>query len=134
MKTISSRLRDGADLLDEINELCRINQIQAGVILSAVGGLTSSKIRVPVIDGKVKYISPTNLEITSLHGTVSQNGCHLHITVSDRSGTVLGGHLKQGCTIRNTCELVIGVLDSAVFTREPDPKTGYDELVVSQDY
>ena len=131
MKTIAVRLHDGQDLLEEIQRLVAKHDVPAGVILSAVGSLETSKIRVPVIDGQVKYITPTNLEIDNLHGTVSVNGCHLHISVSDVDGTVSGGHLKEGCVIRTTCELVIGILDDTSFSREPDDQTGFDELVIS---
>ena len=130
MKTVAKRLTDGQDLLLEIQKLLADNDITAGVILSAVGSLKTSKIRVPIIDGEVKYISPQNLEIDNLHGTVSVNGCHLHISVSDITGAVMGGHLKEGCIVRTTCELVVGVLEDTVFKREPDPETGFDELVV----
>jgi len=131
MKTIATRLHDGQDLLKEIQRIITEHDVRAGVILSAVGSLMSSKIRVPVIDGQVKYITPTNLEIDNLHGTVSVNGCHLHISVSDVNGIVSGGHLKEGCIIRTTCELVIGILDDTSFSREPDDQTGFDELVIS---
>lgn len=131
MKTVAKRLHDGQDLLGEINQLVKEHNVQAGVILSAVGSLRTSKIRVPVINGEVKFIVPENLEIDTLHGTVSINGCHLHISVSDIDGKVIGGHIKEGCIIRTTCELVIGILDDTVFTRQPDTKTGFDELVVT---
>lgn len=130
MKTVSKRLTDGQDLLEEIIALANENDIKAGVILSAVGSLSKSNIRVPVINNEVKYINPKNLEIDNLHGTVSTNGIHLHISVSDVNGVVFGGHLKKGCTIRTTCELVIGVLEDAEFTRELDSNTGFDELVI----
>jgi predicted DNA-binding protein with PD1-like motif len=131
MKTIATRLHDDQDLLTEIQRFVAEHNVQAGIILSAVGSLKTSKIRVPVIAGQVKYITPTNLEIDNLHGTVSVNGCHLHISVSDVEGTVSGGHLKDGCIIRTTCELVIGILEGTSFSREPDHQTGYDELVIS---
>jgi predicted DNA-binding protein with PD1-like motif len=35
-------------------------------------------------------------------------------------------------TIRTTCELVIGMLDDKTFAREPDQKTGFDELVIGE--
>jgi uncharacterized protein len=130
METIATRLKDGQDLFTEIQKIAKDNNIKAAVILSAVGSLRESKIRVPVIDGQVKYINPMNLEIDSLHGTVSMNGCHLHISVSDVEGNVFGGHLKEGCIIRTTCELVLGLLDNTTFKREPDESTGFDELVV----
>lgn len=131
MKTVSIRLHDGQDLLQEIQKIAISNAIEAGVILSAVGSLKESRIRVPIIDGNVKYITPTDLEIDTLHGTVSSNGVHLHISVSDVTGRVYGGHLKEGCTIRTTCELVIGILDDTTFKREADSQTGFDELVIN---
>jgi len=115
----------------EIQKIAHEHDIKAGVILSAVGSLWKSTIRVPIIDGDVKYIHPENLEIDNLHGTVSVNGCHLHISVSDTEGKVSGGHLKEGCVIRTTCELVIGILEATTFSREADSDTGFDELVVS---
>jgi predicted DNA-binding protein with PD1-like motif len=116
--------------MHEIQKLLNLNGVKAGVILSAVGSLKESNIRVPVIDGKVKYINPSSLEIDNLHGTVSTNGVHLHISVSDVEGNVFGGHLKVGCIIRTTCELVIGVIENKEFKRDPDSATGFDELVV----
>ena len=130
MKTIAKRLVDGQDLMSEIMRVIEENHIKAGIILSAVGSLKESNIRVPVIDGEVKYINPKNLEIDTLHGTVSVNGVHLHISVSNVEGLVMGGHLKEGCIIRTTCELVIGILDDVEFNREADESTGFDELVV----
>lgn len=132
MKTIVVRLTDGQDLLSEIQKQVQTHNVEAGVMLAAVGSLKESRIRVPIIDGKVSYITPKNLEIDSLQGTVSVNGCHLHISVSDINGKVSGGHLKEGCVIRTTCELVIGVIEGTVFDRKPDPQTGFDELVVEQ--
>lgn len=131
MKTIAKRLTDGQDLLTEIRKVVEENHIKAGIILSAVGSLKESNIRVPVIDGEIKYINPVNLEIDNLHGTVSANGIHLHITVSNIEGVVMGGHLKEGCIIRTTCELVIGIMDNIEFNREVDESTGFEELVVS---
>ena len=131
MKTVSIRLHDGQDLLQEIQKVVAENDIQAGVILSAVGSLRESKIRVPIIDGNVKFITPSNLEIDNLHGTVSSDGVHLHISVSDIEGKVFGGHLKEGCIIRTTCELVIGILESTVFKRVADSETGFNELIVN---
>lgn len=131
MKTVAKRLTDGQDLLMEIKKFLDEHHIEAGVILSAVGSLRESNIRVPIIDGNVTYINPQNLEIDSLHGTVSKNGCHLHISVSDVDGKVWGGHLKEGCIIRTTCELVIGILDNTSFSRTMDKDTGFDELEIS---
>ena len=133
MKAKAIRLEDGQDLLNEVNNLVNENNITAGVILSAVGSLKYSNIRVPIMDGCIKYINPINLEIDNLHGTVSSNGCHLHISVSDMTGSVLGGHLMEGCIIRTTCELVIGILDDVSFDRKFDESTGFKELTIKSE-
>lgn len=130
MKTIAVRLTEGQDLLSTIQEIIDKHQVKAGVVLSAVGSLSKSNIRVPVVGGQVKTINPENLEIDSLHGTLSPDGCHLHIVVSDLDGRVWGGHLKEDCKVRTTCELIIGVLEDQTFSRIEDESTGFKELRV----
>jgi hypothetical protein len=72
------------------------------------------------------------LEIVSLSGTIASfGGSHLHLSVADSSGRVLGGHVKEGCIVHTTVELVIGVLEGYAFHREIDPDTGFPELVVN---
>jgi predicted DNA-binding protein with PD1-like motif len=70
-------------------------------------------------------------EIVSATGTVSVDDCHIHIAVADQSGAVIGGHLKSGCIIGTTVELVIATFDDIEYKRAPDVATGYDELLVS---
>ena len=48
------------------------------------------------------------LEIVSLVGTLSADGCHLHASVSNGEGRTSGGHLLEGCPIYTTAEVVIG--------------------------
>ena len=119
----------GQDLVEEIKKLAKQHNIEAGIILSGVGSLTKARIRLPIIDADIKYLSVENLEIISLDGTISKSGIHLHISVSDINGKVLGGHLKEAW-VRTTCELVIGVLKDIKFTRRKDSNTGYEELEV----
>ncbi|MBQ9988085.1 MAG: DUF296 domain-containing protein, partial [Erysipelotrichales bacterium] len=73
-------------------------------------------------------------EIVSLTGTLSTEGLHLHISVSDKEGRVWGGHLSDGCVIYTTAEIVLGELEQYTFTREMDENTGYKELVVRERY
>lgn len=44
----------------------------------------------------------------------------------------MGGHLKEGCIVRTTCELVICILEETIFERQPDDITGFDELVIKK--
>jgi uncharacterized protein len=70
----------------------------------------------------------------ALSGTLSTDGPHLHLAVARADGTVAGGHLLPGSTVRTTAEIVLGLLPGLAFDRPPDPETGYNELRVdSQD-
>jgi len=68
-------------------------------------------------------------EVVSLVGTFSRNqGCHVHISLSDAKGDTIGGHLIEG-TVFTTLEVVMGTIDCVEFKREMDDQTGYKELV-----
>jgi predicted DNA-binding protein with PD1-like motif len=64
-------------------------------------------------------------------GTVSTNGSHIHVSISDGDGVTIGGHLVSGCKIYTTAEIVIAEFDSVVYKRELlENDSGYEELVV----
>ena len=69
-------------------------------------------------------------EIVSITGTLSEDGVHIHISVSDELGNTIGGHLKDGCIVNTTAEIVLNIFDNINFRREYDEKTGYGELVI----
>ena len=130
MITVAKRLLSGQDLKQELEELAKSQEIHAGIVLSGVGSLQRAKLRLPVIGGDVKYLELKDLEIDSLHGTVSNSGNHIHITVSDIDGKVWGGHLADGCIVRTTCEIIIGIIEDKKFLRELDKDTGFKELEI----
>jgi uncharacterized protein len=123
------RLVKGQDLKKEIEEYTIKNNIKAGVILSCVGCLYEAVIR--DASGINCKTLKEKLEIVSITGTLSKDGSHIHISVSDENLQVYGGHLKDGCLINTTAEVVIGELDSFIFKREMDNNTGYKELVIN---
>lgn len=124
------RLTRGADLYRSIEAYAKEHRIAAGTVLSAVGCVYRWEVRDA---GGVNVQSGTeNVEIVSLMGTVSENGCHLHVSFSREDLSVFGGHLCEGCLVNTTAEIVIEELEEFTFSREPDEKTGYDELVISQ--
>lgn len=133
MKTTIVRLKPSADLKTSIEEIIKRDAVQAGFIVSCVGGLTQATVRMAGAQPHAQDIRTYegNFEIVSLVGTVSVNGVHLHMSFSDKEGIVRGGHLKEGTIIHPTAEIVIGIEESVVFTREYDQETGFDELVVS---
>jgi uncharacterized protein len=130
MTTIAFRLMPGSDLKKEIQRKALENGISAGWILTCVGSLKKVNIRYANQENAAALES--FFEIVSLTGTVSVNGCHLHISISDDHGVTTGGHLLDGNIIYTTAEIVIGYDDDLEFTRETDPSTGWKELVVSR--
>ena len=71
-----------------------------------------------------------DVEIVSLMGTVSEHGSHLHASLAHRDLSVFGGHLRPGCLVNTTAEIVLAELPDTVFTRERDEATGYEELAI----
>ena len=130
MKTHVFRLKYGDDLKDSIIQYCQDHGITSGVIITAVGCVYQATLR--LADGVTVQTFQGRYEIVSLTGTISKDGVHLHIALSDEEGKTIGGHLMSGTLINTTCETVIGdVGDEYEFSREYDGDTGYDELVVN---
>lgn len=71
-----------------------------------------------------------DIELLTLAGAVAPQTSHLHMSVSDAAGRVLGGHVAYGCIVRTTAEVLLCLLPQWRFKRETDAATGYDELVV----
>ena len=131
MKCHCVRLRRGDDLMLSIKELCREQNIAAGVVLSAVGCISEGRVR-DASGVTIRQIDD-HCEIVSLNGTVSAARCHLHIALSKEDLSTIGGHLCPGCIINTTCELVIGELPGIRYGVEQDDETGYDELIFLED-
>lgn len=133
MKQISFRLKSGQLLKEEIEARIKQSGLNAGVLLSIVGGLEQVVLRMAGSKPENAIIKEWNepFEIIAGTGTISQDGSHIHLALSDKEGHVIGGHLSDGCVIRFTAEIVLGVFDDAVFTRVFDQETGYKELVIN---
>ncbi|MEC8050149.1 MAG: PPC domain-containing DNA-binding protein [Myxococcota bacterium] len=118
------RLKPGDDLRSALEEL----QLSAGggAILTCVGSLSRTQLR--MAGAKDIWVSEKPVEIVSLVGTLSQNGVHLHLSVSLPSGQVIGGHLMPGTLVRTTAEIVVAQLGGAKLVRRPDHTTGFKEL------
>lgn len=130
MKSHAIRLTCGTDLKKEIERYTIENNIKAGCILSAVGCLKRLVLR--TAGAKSVEEIEDDFEIVSATGTISLDGCHIHISVSDDKLQTYGGHLKDGCIVNTTVELILLELDEYNFTREMDKETGYKELVIKR--
>jgi predicted DNA-binding protein with PD1-like motif len=98
----------------------------AAFVVSGIGSLSGASIRFAGAETAARIEG--NLEILTLAGSLSPDGSHLHISVSDAEGRVFGGHAAPRCTVRTTAEILIAVLPDCQFARTHDPLTGYAEL------
>jgi predicted DNA-binding protein with PD1-like motif len=132
MKQLTIRLRPGQLLKEEIKKLAVENDIKAGVLLSIVGGLENAKLRMAGSEPDDQIVEEWNgpFEIVSGTGTISKEGCHIHVSLSNQNGEVIGGHLKDGCRVGFTAEVVIGIFDDVSYKRVHDEQTGFKELEV----
>ena len=128
LKTYALRLRPGDDLRQQLTAFAQQNHMLAGTMITCVGSLTVATLRLANQEGPTVYKG--HFEIVSLVGTLSTNGSHLHLAVSDSTGRTIGGHLLDGCRVYTTAEIVLGELPQLAFRREPDAMFGYQELVV----
>lgn len=127
-ETLVLRLVPGQDLRLELQRLIEARGIEAAAVVTCVGSLTRVALR--YADRAEATTLPGKFEVVSLVGTLSRHGSHLHLSVSDGEGRTLGGHLQEGCTVYTTAEVVLTVLPELRFRREPDPRSGFKELVV----
>ncbi len=124
------RLKPGQDLKQSIDSFVEAKNIQAGCIAACVGSLTEYNIR--FANQEKGYSDKGHFEILSLAGTVSVNGSHIHLSISDSTGKTIGGHLLTSCKVYTTAEIVIGEAIDLIFTREKDGSTPWEELQIKK--
>lgn len=126
------RLKPGQDFIKELVLWAGQKQIKAGAILSVVGSFSHLNLR--YANQPTGTTQEGHFEIVSLVGTFNDTSHHLHVSVSDEKGQMLGGHMLSGNLVYTTAELVVAEMSDLIFTREKDEKSrggsGWNELVV----
>jgi len=130
MKIHALRLTPGQDLVKELLNFIADKEIKAGFILTCVGSLNHAVLR--LADENIVKTFHGKFEIVSLVATLCPDGIHLHLSIADKEGIVFGGHVKEGCIIHTTAEIVIGESAEHVFVREFDEETGFNELKIKE--
>ena len=124
------RLAPGEDPKMALMNYAKLHKLKAASVVSAVCSFKTTALRY------ANQSTVTTLEgfreVLSLSGTFSDEAAHLHVSVADEKGAVLGGHLADGSKVYTTLELVILVYPELLFARELDPKTTYKELVIKK--
>lgn len=109
MRSVPLHLEPGSDLRRSLEQLAQ-EQNASGFVLGVVGNLAQAAFQCP---GK---IAPTvlrgELEIITLQGTLSPEGVHLHLSLSDGECRVWGGHLEPGSRVLKGADLLVGLLDT----------------------
>jgi len=127
MQTTVLRLNPGDDLRAALDLTLKQGGGKAAFVVSGIGSLAGASIRFAGVEAPARIEGA--LEILTLAGSLSPDGSHLHISVSDAEGRVFGGHAAPGCVVRTTAEILIAQLPDWQFSRETDAATGYAELV-----
>lgn len=130
MYVLPLRLSPGADLRSTLTAALAGTGAPAGFVLQAIGSLSVVRLRLAGRDALTGLEG--DYEILTLAGSLSQDGPHLHMSVADRAGAVLGGHVGPGCIVRTTVEALVAVLPDHLFTRVHDASTGYPELHIGR--
>jgi predicted DNA-binding protein with PD1-like motif len=128
MKALPLRLLPGDDLRAAREAAVAAHDSGAAFVLSGIGSLSAAQLRFAGAT-EPRWLDDA-LEILTLAGTVSVSGSHLHMSVADAHGHVLGGHVGHGCIVRTTAEVLLVLMSEWSFSRERDPVTGYRELVM----
>ncbi len=128
MQTIPLRLVPGADQRAALEDIVRSRACSVVFGLQGICSLSVAQLRYAFIDEPAELRG--DLEILTRVWSLSVDGAHLHMSVSDRDGRVFGGHVAKGCIVRTTAEILVAELAEHRFSRETDPLTGFPELVV----
>ena len=110
MHALPLHLEPGSDVRLSLEQLARARGAH-GFVLSVVGNLSQAAFQCP---GQAE---PTllhgELEIITLQGTLSAQGVHLHLSVSDSQCQVWGGHLEPGTLVLKGADLLVGSFSAA---------------------
>jgi predicted DNA-binding protein with PD1-like motif len=129
MRSLAIRLRPHQELRGALQALLSEHNVDAAFVLQGIGSLAGAWIRFAGMNEATELRG--DLEILTLSGSLSPDGVHLHISVADSAGRVVGGHVAPGCIVRTTAEILVALLPDVAFSREPDEESGCSELVIS---
>ncbi|HEX2009619.1 MAG TPA: PPC domain-containing DNA-binding protein [Roseateles sp.] len=130
MKTLPLRLSPGADLRLALQQLLPAQGVAAAFVLAGIGSLSQTRLR--LAGAAEPLLLHGDVELLALSGSLAPDGAHLHASVADAAGRVLGGHVAPGCIVRTTAELLLVLLPDWAFAREPDAVTGFAELCITR--
>jgi uncharacterized protein len=141
-RAIVGRLHPGIDLIGGLEAACDEHGIQFAAVLACYGSLSSSGFKfLQIPDGEdrarlVDMVVDKRLEFMGGQGLVcvapdGMRATHLHGSVSDETGSVMGGHFTAGQNpVYNNMDFVLQELLGVRLVRLHDPVTNTVEMQV----
>lgn len=130
MKEHIMKLMPGEDLIIALDKYCKKFEIEAAFIGTVVGSLQKVVFRKGHNQSVQELKGP--FEIVSCVGTLSKNGMHIHLSVSDDNFQVYGGHVVSGCLVQSTAEIVIVAMENHQLSRMKGEMTDFKELRIQE--
>jgi uncharacterized protein len=143
-RIIVGRLHPGADLIGGLEAACDAEGVRFAAVTSCYGSLSSAGfkfLQIPpgeshprlmdhVMDERVEFMGGQGLICETPDGA---RATHLHGSVSDATGAVLGGHFVPGRNpVFNNMDFVIQELLDVRLVRAHDPVTDTVEMQVER--
>ncbi len=127
-RVVVRRLVPGADLLEELNKLVKVEGIELGA-LSGIGALRKAAVGIFDLEKREYKVNEFDeeMEICALTGNVSlkesEPFVHAHLALSDREGRGFGDHLMPGCEVF-VAEVILWEFEGARLERRPQADCG----------
>ena len=126
MRAVPLHLEAGSDVRRSLEQLA-LEHDAGGFVLSVVGNLSQAAFACP--GQSAPTVLAGELEIITLQGTISPDGVHLHLSFSDASCQVWGGHLEHGTLVLRGADLLVGLLSTGT---SPAPSAALVRSVSSE--
>jgi predicted DNA-binding protein with PD1-like motif len=130
MNSLPLRLLPNTDLRRALEATLHERGVHAAFVIGGIGSLSQARLR--LAGRKDPEALNGDLEILTLAGSISTDGAHLHMSLADANGRVVGGHVAYECLVRTTAEVLLVLLPEWSFTREIDTSTGFRELAIRE--
>jgi predicted DNA-binding protein with PD1-like motif len=130
MNSLPLRLLPNTDLRRALEATLHERGVHAAFVIGGIGSLSQARLRLAGRKGPEALNG--DLEILTLAGSISTDGAHLHMSLADANGRVVGGHVAYECLVRTTAEVLLVLLPEWSFTREIDTSTGFRELAIRE--
>ncbi|XP_013407786.2 uncharacterized protein LOC106171844 [Lingula anatina] len=138
-RSYALRLTPGQEIRSALVQFVQRSGLKAVFVMTCVGSVRKATLRMATNKDVGKEEIKTfneNFEIVSLVGTLRGDSDHLHphlhISLSDVTGHVIGGHVIGDLIVHTTAEIVLGECMELEFKDVMDPETGYNELVIEK--